>query len=124
MELHPDPVFSKPKFTALPPYPFSGADFALIPSCGEQFGLVAVELGRKGALGVGPRPSGLGPVPVWVSDASDGRIGFLIELTRFLHAVHCEANGTYVVPTRSRTIKTVLKSTEHKRQSQCTRSVV
>jgi hypothetical protein len=36
-------VFSKPEFTTLPPYLFSGADFALIPSHDEPFGLVAVE---------------------------------------------------------------------------------
>jgi hypothetical protein len=32
---------------------FSGAEFALIPSRDEPFGLVAVEFGRKGALGIG-----------------------------------------------------------------------
>jgi len=31
-ELYPDRVYSKPEFTALPPYLFSGADFALILS--------------------------------------------------------------------------------------------
>lgn len=31
----------------------SGAEFALIPSRDEPFGLVAVEFGRKGALGIG-----------------------------------------------------------------------
>ncbi|WWD19870.1 hypothetical protein CI109_104338 [Kwoniella shandongensis] len=51
MEMYPDRVFSKPEFTSLPPYLFSGADFALIPSRDEPFGLVAVEFGRKGALG-------------------------------------------------------------------------
>lgn len=40
--MYPDRVFSKPEFTALPPYIFSGADFALIPSRDEPFGLVAV----------------------------------------------------------------------------------
>lgn len=67
MELYPDRVFSKPEFTALPPYLFSGADFALIPSRDEPFGLVAVEFGRKGALGVGSRLGGLGLMPGWVS---------------------------------------------------------
>jgi alpha-1,3-glucan synthase len=52
MELYPDRVFSKPEFTTLPPYLFSGADFALIPSHDEPFGLVAVEFGRKDALSV------------------------------------------------------------------------
>jgi alpha-1,3-glucan synthase len=67
MELFPDSVFSKPEFTALPPYLFSGADFALIPSCDELFSLVAVEFGCKGALGVGSQPGGLGLMPGWVS---------------------------------------------------------
>lgn len=66
MELYPDRVCSKPEFTALPPYLFSGADFALIPSRDEPFGLVAVEFGRKGALGVGSRLGGLGLMPGWV----------------------------------------------------------
>ena len=63
MEMYPDRVFSKPEFTALPPYIFSGAEFALIPSRDEPFGLVAVEFGRKGALGVGARVGGLGNMP-------------------------------------------------------------
>ena len=70
MELYPDRVYSKPEFTALPPYLFSGADFALIPSRDEPFGLVAVEFGRKGALGVGSRLGGLGLMPGWVSFGS------------------------------------------------------
>ena len=68
MELYPDRIYSKPEFTVLPPYLFSGADFALIPSRDEPFGLVAVEFGRKGALGVGSRLGGLGLMPGWVSD--------------------------------------------------------
>ena len=67
MEIYPDRVYSKPEFTALPPYLFSGADFALIPSRDEPFGLVAVKFGRKGALGVGFRLGGLGLMPGWVS---------------------------------------------------------
>jgi alpha-1,3-glucan synthase len=66
MEMYPDRVFSKPEFVSLPPYLFSGADFALIPSRDEPFGLVAVEFGRKGALGVGSRLGGLGLMPGWV----------------------------------------------------------
>ncbi|KAJ5902211.1 hypothetical protein N7495_002739 [Penicillium taxi] len=65
MELYPGRVFSKPEFTILPPYVFSGADFALIPSRDEPFGLVAVEFGRKGALGIGSRIGGLGQMPGW-----------------------------------------------------------
>lgn len=72
MEMYPDRVYSKPEFTALPPYLFSGADFALIPSRDEPFGLVAVEFGRKGALGVGSRLGGLGLMPGWVSIGSNG----------------------------------------------------
>ena len=68
MEMYPDRVYSKPEFTALPPFLFSGADFALIPSRDEPFGLVAVEFGRKGALGVGSRLGGLGLMPGWVRD--------------------------------------------------------
>lgn len=63
MEKYPRRVYSKPEFTALPPYIFSGAEFALIPSRDEPFGLVAVEFGRKGALGVGARVGGLGQMP-------------------------------------------------------------
>lgn len=65
MEKYPTRVFSKPEFTALPPFIFSGAEFALIPSRDEPFGLVAVEFGRKGALGVGSRVGGLGTMPGW-----------------------------------------------------------
>ena len=63
MEKYPGRVYSKPEFTALPPYIFTGAEFALIPSRDEPFGLVAVEFGRKGALGVGARVGGLGNMP-------------------------------------------------------------
>lgn len=65
MKLYPGRVFSKPEFTALPPFIFSGAEFALIPSRDEPFGLVAVEFGRKGALGIGARVGGLGQMPGW-----------------------------------------------------------
>ncbi len=65
MEQYPKRVFSKPEFTMLPPYIHTGAEFALIPSRDEPFGLVAVEFGRKGALGVGARVGGLGQMPGW-----------------------------------------------------------
>lgn len=65
MKLYPGRVFSKPQFTVLPPFIFSGAEFALIPSRDEPFGLVAVEFGRKGALGIGARVGGLGQMPGW-----------------------------------------------------------
>ncbi|KAJ6154162.1 hypothetical protein N7485_012531 [Penicillium canescens] len=65
MKLYPSRVCSKPQFTVLPPFIFSGAEFALIPSRDEPFGLVAVEFGRKGALGIGARVGGLGQMPGW-----------------------------------------------------------
>ncbi|KAF7715965.1 Alpha-1,3-glucan synthase [Penicillium ucsense] len=65
MRLYPGRVCSKPQFTVLPPFIFSGAEFALIPSRDEPFGLVAVEFGRKGALGIGARVGGLGQMPGW-----------------------------------------------------------
>lgn len=64
-KLYPGRVFSRPQFTVLPPFIFSGAEFALIPSRDEPFGLVAVEFGRKGALGIGARVGGLGQMPGW-----------------------------------------------------------
>ena len=60
MELYSDRIHSKPKFAVLPPYLFSGANFAMIPSRNEPFGLIAVEFGRKGTLGVGSQLDGLG----------------------------------------------------------------
>lgn len=65
MKIYPGRVFSNPVFTNIPPCIFSGAEFALIPSRDEPFGLVAVESGRKGALGVGSRVGGLGQMPGW-----------------------------------------------------------
>ena len=61
MKMYPGRVFSHPEFMALPPYVFSGADFALMPSRDEPFGLVAVEFGRKGVLCVGMCVSDLHP---------------------------------------------------------------
>lgn len=79
MKKYPKRVFSKPEFTALPPYIFSGSEFALIPSRDEPFGLVAVEFGRKGALGVGARVGGLGQMPGW---------WFTVESTTTSHMIH------------------------------------
>ncbi|OCK84430.1 glycosyltransferase family 5 protein [Lepidopterella palustris CBS 459.81] len=79
MEKYPTRVYSKPEFTALPPYIFSGAEFALIPSRDEPFGLVAVEFGRKGALGVGARVGGLGQMPGW---------WYTVESTTTVHLLH------------------------------------
>lgn len=93
MEMYPDQVYSKPEFTALPPYLFSGADFALIPSRDEPFGLVAVEFGRKGALGVGSRLGGLGLMPGWVSIRDDS----------WSHALMVLCSGSRSNPRRRRT---------------------
>lgn len=79
MKKYPGRVYSKPEFTALPPYIFSGAEFALIPSRDEPFGLVAVEFGRKGALGVGARVGGLGQMPGW---------WYTVESTTTTHLLH------------------------------------
>ncbi|KAL8855438.1 MAG: hypothetical protein Q9178_007906 [Gyalolechia marmorata] len=65
MVRYPGRVFSKPEFTAVPPFVFTGADFALIPSRDEPSGLIAVEFARKGTLGVGARVGGLGKMPGW-----------------------------------------------------------
>ncbi|KAJ7774879.1 modular protein with glycoside hydrolase family 13 and glycosyltransferase family 5 domains [Mycena metata] len=96
MELYPDRVYSKPEFTALPPYLFSGADFALIPSRDEPFGLVAVEFGRKGALGVGSRLGGLGLMPGW---------WYPVESSATAH----------MLSQLTKTVKMALKSTEEER---------
>ncbi|ORX40442.1 hypothetical protein BD324DRAFT_677915 [Kockovaella imperatae] len=105
MEMYPDRVYSKPEFTALPPYLFSGADFALIPSRDEPFGLVAVEFGRKGALGVGSRLGGLGLMPGW---------WFPVESSATQH----------MLSQLTKTIKLALKSTEHERAILRARSAV
>ncbi|KAL1865860.1 Cell wall alpha-1,3-glucan synthase ags1 [Diaporthe australafricana] len=93
MEKYPKRVYSKPEFTALPPYIFSGAEFALIPSRDEPFGLVAVEFGRKGALGVGARVGGLGQMPgFW----------YTIESTTPRHLLH-QFRGAIVAALESKT---------------------
>jgi alpha-1,3-glucan synthase len=95
MELYPGRVCSKPVFTALPSFIFSGAEFALIPSRDEPFGLVAVEFGRKGALGVGARVGGLGQMPGWWSVSSacfatkqTNFIRYTVESTTTSHLTH------------------------------------
>ncbi|KAL4253159.1 glycosyltransferase group 1 family protein [Abortiporus biennis] len=105
MEIYPDRVYSKPEFTALPPYLFSGADFALIPSRDEPFGLVAVEFGRKGALGVGSRLGGLGLMPGW---------WFPVE----------SMSTEHMMSQFTKTIKMALKSTEEERAMLRARSAV
>lgn len=105
MEMYPERVYSKPEFTALPPYLFSGADFALIPSRDEPFGLVAVEFGRKGALGVGSRLGGLGLMPGW---------WYPVESSATAH----------MLSQLTKTIKMALKSTEEERAILRARSAV
>jgi alpha-1,3-glucan synthase len=105
MELYPDRVCSKPEFTMLPPYIFSGAEFALIPSRDEPFGLVAVEFGRKGALGVGSRVGGLGNMPGW---------WFTIESTSTKHLIR-QFQGT---------IKTAMAASQQTRAEMRARSSV
>ncbi|KIK71072.1 glycosyltransferase family 5 protein [Collybiopsis luxurians FD-317 M1] len=105
MEIYPDRVYSKPEFTALPPFLFSGADFALIPSRDEPFGLVAVEFGRKGALGVGSRLGGLGLMPGW---------WFPVESSSTAH----------MLSQLTKTIKMALKSSEEERAILRARSAV
>lgn len=68
MEIYPGRLCSIPEYTVLPPEVNAGADFALMPSRDEPFGLVAVEFGRQGALGIGSRLGGLALMPGWVSD--------------------------------------------------------
>lgn len=55
MKKYPGRVYSKPQFVYIPPFVHLGAEWALIPSRDEPFGLVSVEFGRKGALGIGAR---------------------------------------------------------------------
>ncbi|KAL8812634.1 MAG: hypothetical protein Q9200_000893 [Gallowayella weberi] len=86
MENFPGRVYSKPEFTSLPPCIFSGAEFSLIPSRDEPFGLVAVEFGRKGALGVGSRVGGLGNMPGWWYTIESPTTKHLI--SQFKDAIH------------------------------------
>ena len=64
-EMYPGRLFTQPKFTAVPKFIFEASDFVLIPSRDEPFGLVAVEFGRAGALGIGSFVGGLGSMPGW-----------------------------------------------------------
>lgn len=62
---HPGRVFAKGEFITPPPFLFGAGEFVLIPSRDEPFGLVTIEFGRRGALGIGPRIGGLGQMPGW-----------------------------------------------------------
>ncbi|KAB2571997.1 Cell wall alpha-1,3-glucan synthase ags1 [Lasiodiplodia theobromae] len=61
----PGRVFAKGEFITPPPFLFGAGEFVLIPSRDEPFGLVTIEFGRRGALGIGPRIGGLGQMPGW-----------------------------------------------------------
>ena len=113
MELYPDHIYSKPELTALPPYLFSGADFALIPSRDELFGLVTVEFGRKGSLSVGSRLGGLGLMPGWVSRLSHNVFGGLADYL---------VSGS--LSQFKKAIKEALKSTPKERQLLRARSAI
>lgn len=62
---YPGRVFAKGEFITPPPFLFGAGEFVLIPSRDEPFGLVTIEFGRRGALGIGPRIGGLGQMPGW-----------------------------------------------------------
>ncbi|KAK2735779.1 Cell wall alpha-1,3-glucan synthase ags1 [Myotisia sp. PD_48] len=63
--MFPGRILVWPEFITIPACVYYGAEFALIPSRDEPFGLVAVEFGRKGVLGIGARVGGLGQMPGW-----------------------------------------------------------
>lgn len=105
MKRYPGRVYSKPEFTPIPPFVFSGAEFALMPSRDEPFGLVAVEFGRKGALCVGSRVGGLGQMPGW---------WFTIESTETKHLLRQFKSA----------IKSALASTEDTRRQMRARSLL
>ncbi|KAI8924847.1 hypothetical protein BC831DRAFT_427395 [Entophlyctis helioformis] len=83
--LYPTRCFIRPEFTALPAHVFSGTDFVLLPSRDEPFGLVAVEFGRQGCLGIGSFVGGLGSMPGWWYPIESGEVGHL--LAQFAAAV-------------------------------------
>jgi alpha-1,3-glucan synthase len=62
---YPGRVYCKPEFTNIPECIYRAAEFVLIPSRDEPFGLVAVEFGRKGVLGIGSYVGGLGTMGGW-----------------------------------------------------------
>jgi glycogen synthase len=62
---YPGRVYCKPEFTKIPECIYRAAEFVLIPSRDEPFGLVAVEFGRKGVLGIGSYVGGLGTMGGW-----------------------------------------------------------
>ncbi|KAI3390844.1 hypothetical protein diail_8547 [Diaporthe ilicicola] len=105
MARYPGRVYSKSEFVQIPDCVFPGADFALMPSRDEPFGLVAVEFGRKGALCVGSRVGGLGQMPGW---------WFTIESTETKHLLRQFKS----------TIKSALASSEETRRQMRARSLI
>ncbi|KAK3936421.1 hypothetical protein QBC46DRAFT_357497 [Diplogelasinospora grovesii] len=86
-DMFPGRVFFRAEFTFLPPFIFGGAEFALIPSRDEPFGLVAVESGRLGALGIGARVGGLGQMPgFWYTIESTSPQHLLAQFRKAIHS--------------------------------------
>ncbi|KAF8825486.1 hypothetical protein HHX47_DHR6000210 [Lentinula edodes] len=77
----------------------------VMPGLDEPFGLVAVEFGRKGALGVGSRLGGLGLMPGW---------WFPVE----------SSSTSHMLSQLTKTIKMALKSTEEERAFLRARSAI
>lgn len=96
----PGCVCFKPEFTILPPYIYAGADFVLLPSRDEPYGLVAVQFGRKGALGIGARVGGLGNMPGWWYTVESTTTEHL--LTQFKEAVDMALSSSHDVRMRMR----------------------
>ena len=92
MAMFPGRVYSKPEFTAIPPYIHKGAEFSLMPSRDEPFGLVAVEFGRKGALCVGARVGGFGNMPGWWFPVESMTTEHMIK--QFRHALSAALRST------------------------------
>ncbi|KAI8902926.1 hypothetical protein BC833DRAFT_571187 [Globomyces pollinis-pini] len=64
-KIYPGRLVCKAEFTVIPMFVFEATDFVLIPSRDEPFGLVAVEFGQHGVLGIGSLVGGLGTMPGW-----------------------------------------------------------
>ncbi|WBW73643.1 cell wall alpha-1,3-glucan synthase Mok11 [Schizosaccharomyces osmophilus] len=105
MQKYPRRLFSRPVFTHLPQYIFSGADFALIPSRDEPFGLVAVEFGRKGTLGIGANVGGLGQMPGWWYAVESSTTSHLLK--QFEQACRQALSSTKETRTKLRAISAV-----------------
>ncbi|KAL8913208.1 MAG: hypothetical protein Q9171_001918 [Xanthocarpia ochracea] len=98
--LYPGRVFSKPGFTAIPPFVFTGTDFALIPSRDEPSGLIAVEFARKGALGLSARVGDLGNMPGWWFTVASTTTKHL--LRQFKAAIQAAIQAALASPASSR----------------------